>query len=226
MGWGGLGRGAQWARGACWDGPCRGRAALLVACGGNPVRDRQRVPWARLACACASCPSRPWWNGTGPAAVDRRSLRLTARARAKRLAQVRHGRQHVRCARVREHAGSITTPSTTTRPRRRPWQGGGRGAVECTWCMGVCSGAQLSRSPHRQPRTRRTSTRARARTHLKLLSDTASLPVLQPDTLAGLPWGGVLLPRGCCTVVNEGCGRNTATRIVPKPWQLATNGFH
>ena len=59
--------------------------------------------------------------------------------------------------------------------------------------------------------------RARARTHLKLLSDTASLPVLQPDTLAGLPWGGVLLPRGCFVVVNEGCGRNTASRAVPKP---------
>ena len=144
-------------------------------------------------------------RGQTVAAVDRaRQSEAAGAGEARKTLASSSDEQHVRCARVREHAGSITTPSTTTRPRRRPWQGGGRGAVECTWCMGVCSGAQLSRSPYRQPRTRRTSTRARARTHLKLLSDTASLPVLQPDTLAGLPWGGVLLPRGCFVVVNEG----------------------
>ena len=119
---------------------------------------------------------------------DRRSLQLTARARAKRPAQVRHGRQHVRCARVREHAGSITTPSTTTRPRRRPWQGGGRGAVECTWCMGVCSGAQLSLSPHRQPRARLISTRARART--LSCSATRRRCLCCTDTLAPVPAAG------------------------------------
>ena len=68
---------------------------------------------------------------------------------------------------------------------------------------------------------------ARARTHLELLSDAVSLPVLHRHPSTGA-CGRV---GSCCHVValwwsTRGGGRKTATRIVPKPWQLATNGFH
>ena len=152
--WGGgwLGRGAQWARVPCWDGPCRGRAALLVACGGNPVRDRQRVPWARLACACASCPSRPWWNGTGPAAVDRRSLRLTARARAKRPAQVRHGRHWRLLATSSTSVVHVCVNMLAASPRRPPPPGRvdvpGREAAVVQWSAHGAWVCAVERSSH------------------------------------------------------------------------------